>query len=87
MSRDAQLAARSDEDLARDAQGGSMSAFEELARRFQTPLVGFLHRRFPSFRDAEDVAQETLIRAYRSLDKYHPGRPFRTWAVHALDIE
>jgi RNA polymerase sigma-70 factor (ECF subfamily) len=78
-TRDEKLSAQADQDLARDAQGGSIAAFEQLARRFQGPLVGFLQRKFPSLRDAEDISQETLIRAYRSLDKYHPGHSFRTW--------
>lgn len=73
------LATMSDEDLARDARAGSVASFEELARRVQVPLVSFLARKFPSRRDAEDVAQEALIRAYRSLGSYREGRRFRTW--------
>jgi RNA polymerase sigma-70 factor (ECF subfamily) len=73
------MTARSDEDLARDARAGSVASFDELARRVQGPLVAFLVRRFPSRRDAEDVAQETLVRAWRGLPSYRDGMPVRTW--------
>jgi RNA polymerase sigma-70 factor (ECF subfamily) len=69
----------SDDDLAREARGGSLPAFEQLARRLQVPLIHFLSQRFPSRRDAEDLTQETLLRAYRCLDSYDPARSVRTW--------
>jgi len=73
------LAPRSDEELARDARAGSLASFDELARRVQGPLVAFLARRFPSRRDAEDVAQEALVRAWRALPSYRDGMRVRTW--------
>ena len=69
----------SDEDLARDARAGSVASFETLARRVQAPLVAFLQRRFPSRRDAEDVAQEALVRAWQALPSYRDGMRWRTW--------
>ena len=69
----------SDEDLARDARAGSVASFDLLARRVQGPLVAFLERRFPSRRDAEDVAQEALVRAWRALPSYRDGTRWRTW--------
>ena len=69
----------SDEDLARDARAGSVASFETLARRIQAPLVAFLQRRFPSRRDAEDVAQEALVRAWQALPSYRDGMRWRTW--------
>jgi RNA polymerase sigma-70 factor (ECF subfamily) len=73
------MTARSDEDLARDARAGSLASFDELARRAQAPLVAFLARRFPSRRDAEDVAQEAMVRAWRALASYRDGMRVRTW--------
>jgi RNA polymerase sigma-70 factor, ECF subfamily len=69
----------SDEQLAREAQSGSLEAFDELARRLQRLLVRFLARRFPYRRDAEDLTQETLLKAFQSLGQYQLGRPVRTW--------
>ena len=73
------LGTSSDEDLARDARAGSLASFDELARRVQGPLVAFLARRFPSRRDAEDVAQEALVRSWQALPTYREGMRFRTW--------
>lgn len=70
--------ARSDEELARSAQEGSPEALQELVRRYQVPLLRFL-RRGPCPREAEDVLQETWLRAVRSLAKYRPGKPFKPW--------
>lgn len=68
---------RSDEELARAGQAGSLSAFEVLVQRYQQPLLHFLHKRHT--RDAEDVFQETMLKAYRALDRYDARRPFKTW--------
>ncbi|HEX2971527.1 MAG TPA: sigma-70 family RNA polymerase sigma factor [Tepidisphaeraceae bacterium] len=69
----------SDEELARQARAGSVASFEELVRRFQVPLLRFLSRRLPARCDAEDVLQESFVRAYQSLDQYQTSRPFRPW--------
>ena len=68
----------SNEDLAGRAQAGCMSSFEELMRRFQVPLLHFLRRVGPNF-DAEDVLQETFLRAFAQLDRYHSRWRFSTW--------
>lgn len=68
---------RSDEELARQARAGSLSAFEVLARRYQPPLLHFLRKRHT--RDAEDIFQETMLKVYQSLDRYDDRRSFKTW--------
>jgi RNA polymerase sigma-70 factor (ECF subfamily) len=67
-----------DEELAARAQAGCIASFEELVRRYQAPALQFL-RRLGAGADAEDLLQETFLRAYRGLDQYRqPGR-FITW--------
>lgn len=73
------LADLSVEDLAARAQGGDEACFDELARRLRAPLAAFLTRRLPNAADADDAVQETLLRAYRHLDRYDPRRRFATW--------
>ncbi len=68
----------SDEELALRAQQGCSASFEQLVRRLQVPLLGFL-RRWVSREDAEDLVQETFVRAYRNLHRYNPNWRFRTW--------
>jgi RNA polymerase sigma-70 factor (ECF subfamily) len=53
--------------------------FEELVRRFQTPLLHFLIRRIGSRHDAEDLLQESFLAAYRNLDRYKSAWRFSTW--------
>ncbi len=68
----------SDEGLAILAQQGCAASFEELARRFQVPLLQFLQR-WASKEDAEDLVQDTLVRAYQNLHRYRPSWRFATW--------
>ena len=72
-------AAISAEELAVRARDGSRISFDELVVRYRPQLVAFLARRLGDTADAEDVAQETFLRAYDHLDGYDPARPFSTW--------
>lgn len=67
------------EELAVRAREGSRVSFDELVARYRPRLVAFLARRLANAADAEDVAQETFLRAYDRLDHYDPSRPFATW--------
>jgi len=69
---------RGDETLAKLAQAGCVASFEELARRYQVPLLHFLQQRLAAA-DAEDTLQETLLRAYQRLDRYDEQWPFAAW--------
>jgi RNA polymerase sigma-70 factor, ECF subfamily len=68
-----------DEELARRARCGCRQSFDELVRRFQVRLLRFLQRRVRSDADAEDLLQETFVRAYLRLNQYDPTRAFGTW--------
>jgi RNA polymerase sigma-70 factor (ECF subfamily) len=68
----------SDEELACRARQGCAASFEQLLRRFQTPLLHFLRRRGFSA-DAEDLTQETFLRAYENLHRYNRRWAFSTW--------
>jgi RNA polymerase sigma-70 factor, ECF subfamily len=78
-SRKSPEPALSAEDLAAQARAGSSASFDALVVRLRPRLVAFLARRLPSAADAEDVAQETFVRAHEHLDRYDPSRPFATW--------
>ena len=68
-----------DEQLAAEARGGRIDAFDQLVRRYQTPLLRFLQRKSPTTLEAEDLLQESFLRAYQSLDKFADGYPFTPW--------
>ena len=78
-----------EEQLALRAQAGCAASFEQLVRRLQVPLVQFLSARTRCRADAEDLAQETLVRAHRALARYQPLWRFRTWLfaiAHRLSL-
>jgi RNA polymerase sigma-70 factor (ECF subfamily) len=68
----------SDEQLARRAQRGCAASFEELMARFQAPVLHFLRHRGAAG-EAEDVLQETFVRAYVHLGRYRWPWRFSTW--------
>ena len=67
-----------DETLAAAASRGCRSSFEQLAVRHQVALVHFL-RRWVDAEQADDLAQDTLLRAWNNLHRYRPNWEFRTW--------
>jgi RNA polymerase sigma-70 factor (ECF subfamily) len=71
-------ASMSDEDLAWRARQGCLASFEQLVRRFQTPVLQFLRRRGFSA-DAEDLAQDTFCRVYENLHRYNRRWAFSAW--------
>jgi RNA polymerase sigma-70 factor (ECF subfamily) len=74
-----ELRSATDEQLARRAQGGCAESFELLVRRFQVPLLQFLRKRVKSAADAEDIVQDTFVRAYERLGRYRDRWRFSTW--------
>jgi len=68
-----------DEELACLAQTGSSSCFVELVRRHEGRLLAFLHRRTAQVQDAEDLLQETFVRAWQNLAVYNPRWRVTTW--------
>jgi RNA polymerase sigma-70 factor (ECF subfamily) len=69
----------SDEALAIRAREGSLAAFGTLVDRYERRLIGFLSQRASGQHAAEDLAQETFVRAWRRLDTFDPERRFSTW--------
>ncbi|MBF0156199.1 MAG: RNA polymerase sigma factor [Magnetococcales bacterium] len=69
------------------AKSGNVPAFSELVRRHHTRTLRFLLRRLPIPDEAEDLAQETFIEAYRTLHAFRGGSRFSTWLLGiALNI-
>lgn len=79
--------ADADEDLVLQSQNGSPAAFESLIRNHQRMVHSLTFRMTGSAADAEDLAQETFIRAYEQINSFNGSAKFSTWlcsiAVHA----
>src|SRR5688500_18122733 len=66
-------------ELARRAAQGSIDAFEELAIQFEPRIYGFLCRHIGNAHDAQDLTQETFVRAWRGIARFDANRDFATW--------
>ena len=65
--------------MLRVRDGQDAGAFEELMRRYQRPLVGFLMRLTAHLDTAQDLAEETFVRVWQSAPRYRPSAKFTTW--------
>ena len=65
--------------LVRRARVGDRDAFDELVRLHFTRVYALIHRMIGSHEDAEDLAQECFVRAWRSLPHYRAEAAFGTW--------
>lgn len=72
-------AADPDQALVAAAVAGDRDAFGALVRRHQTRIVNYAMAIVRDPAEAEDVAQETFIRAYRSLARFRGDSSFKTW--------
>ncbi len=61
------------------AAAGRREAFAELVLRYEAPLQRFLRLRCGSTEDAEELAQESFLRAWRALASYDARWSFSTW--------
>ncbi len=73
------LQALSAEELARRSQRGCRESFAELVARFGNRLFQFLHHRTGNAHDAEDLVQDTFVKAYENIHRYRDSWKFSTW--------
>jgi RNA polymerase sigma-70 factor (ECF subfamily) len=69
----------SDTDLVRLAQGGQLSAYEELVRRWSARVLAVCHARVRSCHSAEELAQESLLRGLRAIGTLEDPAKFGPW--------
>jgi RNA polymerase sigma-70 factor, ECF subfamily len=60
---------------------GDQRAIRALVERYQQQVFGLCLRMLRNRHDAEDVTQETFLRAVRSLDRWDPSREFMPWLM------
>lgn len=71
--------ARPDSDLIADFQAGRVDAFDLLVRRYEKPLFGFLLHLTGDDALANDLFQDTFMRAMERLDGYTETGRFKSW--------
>ncbi|HEY3215256.1 MAG TPA: sigma-70 family RNA polymerase sigma factor [Candidatus Eisenbacteria bacterium] len=66
-------------DLVRAAQAGESVAFAEIVRRYQRGVYRVAYGLTRNASDADDVAQETFVRAYQAFGRFRAGEPLFPW--------
>jgi RNA polymerase sigma-70 factor (ECF subfamily) len=69
----------SDSDLVRLAQGGQLTAYEQLVRRWSARVLAVCHAKVRSAHTAEELAQESLLRGLRALGTLEDPAKFGPW--------
>jgi RNA polymerase sigma-70 factor (ECF subfamily) len=70
---------QSPEELAARARAGCERSFESLVFVFAGRIYNFLFQMTRNTHDAEDLTQETFVRAFRNIQKYDSKYGFSTW--------
>ena len=68
-------------DCIRRILAGEKQLFHDLIRPCERSIYFLLFSLLKNEADAEDVAQETVIKAYQNLDKFRGDSQFRTWVL------
>lgn len=74
-----------DHELVEAAAGGSREAFDELVRRHQEPIVNLARAMTAGGSDADDLAQEAFVRAWKGIGRFRGDSTFRTW-LHGVAV-
>ena len=62
-----------------DARAGDTGAFETLVLRYQARIINYASAMVHDAGVAQDVAQETFVRAWRGLERFRGESAFKTW--------
>ncbi|HZL77361.1 MAG TPA: sigma-70 family RNA polymerase sigma factor [Candidatus Limnocylindrales bacterium] len=66
-------------DLVRKARRGDLNAYDELVKRYQERIYATIYHMTSNHEDANDLAQESFIKAFQALNSFKGGSTFYTW--------
>src|SRR5271170_2202518 len=66
-------------DLVRRAQRGDLDAYDELVKRYQERIYATIYHMTSNHEDANDLAQDSFIKAFQALKSFKGGSTFYTW--------
>ena len=79
MSSHSKNSEQLDEDLVLRVQQGDKAAFDLLVIKYQHKIIQLVNRYVKDPSEAQDVAQESFIKAYRALGDFRGDSAFYTW--------
>src|SRR5678809_789508 len=66
-------------DLVKRCQAGNTEAFDELVVRYRTRVFGMIYNMVHSEQDAWDLAQDSFLKAWKSIGRFRGQSSFYTW--------
>lgn len=72
---------RTDKELIESYKNGDGKSLEILVKRHLRAVYGFCYYMAGTRQDAEDIAQEVFLRAWRNLHRFDTEKKFRTWLL------
>lgn len=69
----------SDHALIEATKNGDEEAFAGIVARYRNPITNYLYRFLNDYEEAVDLAQETFVRVYFAIDRYHTEYAFSTY--------
>ena len=66
-------------DLVKRCQDGDSEAFDELVTRYRTRIFGMIYNMVHSEQDAWDLAQDSFVKAWKSIGRFRGKSSFYTW--------
>jgi len=68
-------------DLVHLARDGDKAAFAKLVEQYQNRIIAVAYGIAGNRQDAEDIAQDTFIKAYKGMNSLHENGAFYSWLV------
>ncbi len=69
----------SDHELIEAAKNGDETAFAGIVARYKSQITNYLYRFLNDYEEAVDLTQETFIRVYFAIERYHTDYAFSTY--------
>ena len=69
----------SDHALIEATKNGDEAAFAEIVGRYRSPITNYLYRFLNDYEEAVDLSQETFVRVYFAIERYHTEYAFSTY--------
>jgi RNA polymerase sigma-70 factor (ECF subfamily) len=69
----------SETDLVKRCQAGDTEAFDQLVTRYRTRIFGMIYNMVHNEQDAWDLAQDSFVKAWKSMKRFRGRSSFYTW--------